>query len=489
MMRALYSGVSGLKTHQTKFDVIGNNISNVNTVGFKASSVAFSDVFYQTMQGASGANANTGAAGQNAMQVGIGVDVGSITTSITKQGSTQRTDNALDVMINGDGFFVVNKGGQNYFTKAGNFKVDGAGNLATDSGANVMGWQVDPKDPTKTVADKVSKLKVMTPENMTSEPEATTKAYVTGNIDSKDQQLENGKIVIVPFYDQTGQKYSISMKVQQPPSVGGSISDSVNKYQVTVVDITDVKGKSILVKEKPGVDGAPSTYEASGVKFSFAGTEAAIAANTDGTPKMTTNPTATLSFDGPTGHFKSIAGASGGDPSATNNKSVDFKVSATPDTFKTISIDFSTLTQFAQNETSSLKGYNGDTDGLHTGRQKGNMNGVSIDSSGKMSASYDNGAKKLIGQIAVATFANPAGLEAVGDNMFATTLNSGEFDGIGQDPTVGGKGLTPGALEMSNVDLAAQFTDMITTQRGYQANSRIITTADTLLEELINMKR
>jgi flagellar hook protein FlgE len=463
MMRALYSGVSGLKTHQTKFDVIGNNISNVNTVGFKASSVTFSDVFYQTIQGASGANKNTGMAGQNAMQVGVGVDVGSITKSIASPGSSQRTEDPFDVMINGSGFFIVNKGGQNYFTKAGNFKIDGAGNLATNNGATVMGWQVDPKDSTKTVADKVSELKIMIPKNMYSDPEATTAAYVTGNIDSKDTQLANGKTMQIPFYDTVGQKYTISVKVEKDTTSTGSTTGSLNKYKVSIADITDSTGKSIL------------STGTNPVGYTLGGTASGIA---------------TLSFDGITGKFNSIDQGTTSSTGTNVKKAIEFNVTgASPNTFKTISIDFSTITQFASSGSSALKGYNGDTNGLNAGKQKGNISGVSIDSSGKISASYDNGDKKLLGQIAVATFANPSGLEAVGNNMFTTTLNSGDFDGIGQDPSQGADSLTPKALEMSNVNLAKQFTEMITTQRGFQANSRIITTSDTLLEDLINLKR
>jgi flagellar hook protein FlgE len=155
MMRSLFSGVSGLKVHQTKMDVIGNNIANVNTIGFKASSVNFSDVLYQTTQHASGPNADTGTTGRNAKQIGLGANVASITASMTTPGASQRTDNPFDVMIEGDSFFIVNSGGSNYFTKAGAFGVDEFGTLCTSTGASVMGWQVDPNDPTKTIADAV----------------------------------------------------------------------------------------------------------------------------------------------------------------------------------------------------------------------------------------------------------------------------------------------------------------------------------------------
>ncbi|HCA69205.1 MAG TPA: flagellar hook protein, partial [Lachnospiraceae bacterium] len=161
----------------------------------------------------------------------------------------------------------------------------------------------------------------------------------------------------------------------------------------------------------------------------------------------------------------------------------------TQNTFRDIDLDFSKVTQYATSGVSNLTAVKGGLDGKGAGKQFGNMNGVSVDTSGKIYGKYDNGDRILLGQIAVASFSNPAGLEAVGDNMFAATQNSGDFDGIGQDPTQGGEGLLTGVLEMSNVDLSEQFTEMITTQRGFQANSRIITTSDTLLEELINLKR
>ena len=173
MMRSLYSGVSGIKVHQTKMDVIGNNISNVNTVGFKASTVAFSDVLYQTSSTASGPS-DSGKTGMNAKQIGLGAGLSSITTQISLSGGSQRTDNPFDIMIEGDGFFVVNNGSGNCFTKAGNFSVDAAGTLCTPGGYAVMGWQVDPNNPSKCVADSVSPLQIMAPENLYAEPAATT---------------------------------------------------------------------------------------------------------------------------------------------------------------------------------------------------------------------------------------------------------------------------------------------------------------------------
>jgi len=457
-------------------DVIGNNIANVNTVGFKSSSVSFSDIFYQTTQSATGPNAETGAAGQNAMQIGLGSTVASIKAAITKHGGAQRTDNPYDVMITGDSFFIVNSGGTNYFTKAGVFDVDGAGSLCTPSGAKVMGWQVDPRDEKRILAGTVSELNIMSPENLYSAPEATTAARIFGNIDNKDPQVAStgsGNNVTVEFYDSLGHTYKATYNIKQ------SSATDTSKYTVTLADITDAEGKSIFATYNE----TTKKYEAkTGITANFGAGDATVAVDPD-TGKVTlTGATSPLEFDGVTGKFVSVGGTA-------NNKTVTLKLTATPDPFKDVVIDFSTITMFSESNSSSLESAKGDSNGLGAGKKVGNMNGISIDTSGKIYGKYDNGDSRLLGQIAVASFANPAGLEAVGENMFAQTLNSGEFDGKGHDVSRGGGKFTTGVLEMSNVDLSQEFTDMITTQRGFQANSRIITTSDSLLEELVNLKR
>jgi flagellar hook protein FlgE len=476
MMRSLFSGVSGLKVHQTKMDVIGNNISNVNTIGFKSSSVTFSDVFYQTTQNASGPNPTTGTTGKNAMQIGLGSNVASITTAITTAGASQRTDNPFDVMIEGDSFFIVNSGGTNYFTKAGAFNIDAQGTLCTSSGASVMGWQVDKNDDSKTVADAVSPLTIMSPDNLYAEPEATTNIYIAGNIDSKDTQLtsDTGKMVNLTFFDKMGHSYTADMKVKQA-------EDATNNYTVEITDIKDEDGISIFHEKIVDPDTGDITYGPTAyTTFSFGGADYTAEAVEDGTVNMEGDPVA-LSFNGSTGSFLSVGEDEG--------KALVLKIDGDPDPFEDISIDFTSITMYSTSGSSSLEATKGSLEGLGAGKQVGNMTGVNIDGSGKIYGKYDNGDSRLLGQVAVASFSNPAGLEAVGDSMFAATQNSGDFDGIGQDPTQGGGSLTTGVLEMSNVDLSAQFTDMITTQRGFQANSRIITTSDTLLEELINLKR
>lgn len=490
MMRSLFSGVSGLKVHQTRMDVIGNNISNVNTIGFKSSAVTFSDVFYQTTQSASGPNSTTGTTGRNAMQIGLGSNVASITSSVGTTGASQRTDNPFDVMIEGDGFYIVNYGGSNYFTKAGSFGVDAYGTLCTPAGASVMGWQVDPNDPNKAVSDVVSPLTIMSPENLYAKPEATSAAYVSGNIDSKDTQIANnatGKMVNLSFYDNMGHSFKADMRVRQTVN-------STNTYSVDVMDIKDELGKSIFVSESVDTNGNVTYGPSSITQISLGGTSYTASVNTTtGIVTLTAGGNATaLTFNGADGSFVSVGETAGG-AGTTNSNSVKLNIQAGAtggaNPFKEIDVDFSKVTMYSNSGNSSLEANKGNLDGIGAGKQVGNMTGVSIDASGKIYGKYDNGDSKLLGQIAVATFSNPAGLEAIGNSMFAATQNSGDFDGIGQDPTQGGGSLTTGVLEMSNVDLSAQFTDMITTQRGFQANSRIITTSDSLLEELINLKR
>ena len=223
MMRSLYSGVAGLKTHQTRMDVIGNNIANVNTTAYKSQSMTFSDLMYQTTQAASGANPTTGVGGTNARQIGLGAKTSAIKTAITTQGASQTTNDPFDIMITGDSFFIVNNGQNNYFTRDGSFYVDGAGNLAmTSTGYNVMGWQVDPNDASAIKQDTVSALRVMTTENMTYPPEATKSARISGIIDKNDTNVNAaaGKIMNLEFYDNQGYKYTAKLSVHSTTTDG-----------------------------------------------------------------------------------------------------------------------------------------------------------------------------------------------------------------------------------------------------------------------------
>lgn len=452
MMRSLYSGVSGLKTHQTKMDVIGNNIANVNTTAYKSQSVTFSELMYQTTQSASGANAASGVGGTNARQIGLGVKSGAINTNISAQGSTQSTGNAWDIAITGDAFFVVSNGGENFFTRDGSFYVDGVGNLCmTSTGYTVMGWQYDETENT-IKQDTVSALKIMTADNMTYPPEATTKATVSGVIDKEDSNVNTtgGKVVSLEFYDNQGYKYTAKFSVH-------ALDGDDGEFYIKLDDITDSSGNSI--------GGNMSDYFGGDITD----------ANGD-----TVSAAMTLTYTTGTGKFDGI-GSSG---TSTATLSLDSLAN-----FQNITLDFSATSNYANGKTSTIGMVTGDEDGNGTGRKIGEMSGISVAKDGIITATYDNGQSRTLGQIAVATFANASGLAKEGDNLYSSTMNSGEFDGVGEDITAGGGYLSTGVLEMSNVDLAGEFTEMITTQRGFQANSRIITVSDTMLEELTNLKR
>lgn len=448
MMRSLYSGVSGLKVHQTKMDVIGNNIANVNTVGFKSSTVTFKDVFYQTTQSASGPNETTGTGGQNAKQIGLGVSLGSISKNITSEGGSQRTDNPFDMKLSGDGFFIVNKAGVNYFTRAGAFTTDAAGNLVNGDGYNVMGWQAD-KDG-NVIKDTVSKLTIKTADKLQTAAAKTKKTSFTGNINASDSSFvadntaangyTGGITMSAQIYDSVGQQYLLTFNVLK--------TKTANEYTVTPT----------------------SLKSADGTDYSKA---LGIEKDADGKVTKEAAALTTLKFDADTGAVK--------EPTAPEKLTIKWKDTASSDlTEQDISFDFSGLTSVAT-ETS--------THSSSDGKAVGIMTGVGVQTDGRIIAAYSNGDNVCIGQIAVATFDNPAGLEAVGNTMYQTTMNSGTFDGIGEDVSAGGGSITTGVLEMSNVDLSTEFTEMITTQRGFQANSRIITVSDTMIEELTNLKR
>ncbi|MBR2409975.1 MAG: flagellar hook protein FlgE [Lachnospiraceae bacterium] len=485
MLRSLYSGVSGMKVHQSRMDVIGNNIANVNTVGFKSSQVTFSDVLYQTSSAASGPDENTGRAGVNPKQIGLGANFASVKTTMDSTGGSQRTDNPFDLMIEGDGFFIVNNGTTNLFTKAGSFTLDANGTLCTASGYSVMGWQIDPTNPTQIKADTVSPLHIMSAENMYSEPEATTAVHFEGNIDSADSDLAgSGRVTNFTFYDNLGQSYTAQLLIKQNTQADTLIK---SEYTVAITDVLDSTGQSIFVRKVVDEATGDISYELNEavgeVSLGDYEFDAQSVDEETGVPTLLCNDLPVINFNPSTGRMVNIGEVDG-------QQSLTFHIPINGDhPFKDINVDFSALTMFANSGKTTIEGSKGGLDNLGKGRTAGNMSGVSIDNAGKIYGVYDNGVSKLLGQVVVAKFANNSGLEAVGNSLFAESQNSGEFDGIGEDITMSGGKFNVGVLESSNVDLASEFTDMITTQRGFQANSRIITTSDTLLEELINLKR
>lgn len=566
MMRSMYSGVAGLKTHQTKMDVIGNNIANVNTVGFKSMNVTFNELMYQTTQKASGPNAATGTGGVNARQIGLGVKMGAINTNITQQGATQTTNNPFDIQITGDAFFVVSNGSENFFTRDGSFYVDGIGNLCmTSNGYNVMGWQVDP-ETMNIRKETVSPLRIMSADNMTYPPEATSKAYLSGIMDKNDTDVTSkaGKTINLQLYDSLGYLYTAKLNFKS--------TDTEGTYGLEFAGLVDMNNQPVNTDNMTfGARTQVKRTNQFNLKqgYTWNNTTLVIGADNHNITANVVDPNATLNADEEkaraalldayglnsvnelenyvvtymdgadektitlkdlilnNGNVRNTVAA--GNPNVKNDLSavttdiewiqgftvvydaskgtfvgingntdiLNLGLSAltvtTPDgqqsKFSDIEVDFTQTTMFNNGGTSTLTATNGDINGLGSGRKLGKMIGVSVQNNGMIYASYDNGQTKLLGQIAVAEFANASGLEKAGDNLYSDTLNSGEFDGIGVDITANGGYMNTGVLEMSNVDLSAEFTEMITTQRGFQANSRIITVSDTMLEELVNLKR
>ena len=550
MMRSMYSAVSGLKTHQTRMDVIGNNIANVNTVAFKSSSVTFSDILYQTTSNASGANATTGTGGVNAKQIGLGTTAAATKVSITSAGASETTGNPFDIRLtdkNSTNFFIVNNGSENVFTRSGSFYVDGSGNLCMSStGYTVMGWQVD-ETTGEIRKDTVSALRIMQEKNLTSAPEATTQATIAGVLDENDTDVKNdaGRVMNLNFYDNLGYQYTAKFAIKATGTDGKytveltSVLDSNNKNIIADLDKQQIAqifgnynanatlGQYGLTKDYT-YDKADQTYvDSTGKKFKqsatdpivfeeqgnptnkvsitdiFSGITTTIANNVKnktnnykvtfdaqtGHATLTGEQTSyDLEFDTSSGKFKSIGG---------ENPSVMLNMGALSSglinrngNFQNITVDFSQCLNYENGGKSTIGADAGAVDGTTgKGRKLGAMTGIFIDTSGRIYGTYDNGNTELLGQIAVAQFSNASGLEKVGESCYRTTLNSGEFDGIGVEISADGSSMTTGELEMSNVDLSSEFTSMITTQRGFQANSRVITTSDTLLEELVNLKR
>ncbi|MGP1612226.1 MAG: flagellar hook-basal body complex protein, partial [Catonella sp.] len=318
MMRSLFSGVAGLKVHQTKMDVIGNNIANVNTVGFKSSSTVFSDVFYQTTQASSGPNKETNVGGINSKQIGLGANVAAISKNISGAGGSQTTNNAFDCMLSGDSFFITKNGGRTYFTKNGAFTVDADGTLTTSDGAKVQGWQVDPDDPTKTKPGPVSNLNIMSPENMYTDPEATKASYISGNIDKTDTQMASGsagRTFQMNFYDKLGYKYTAKFVIKQ-----SSVSD--NAYNIELKDILR-DGKSIMYTEKKNDDGSteytPTGWGAKLSKEKLNPTDVGqVDSVENGQPNFGDESKFNMVFDGTTGKFKTLVEEGGSDYDASN---------------------------------------------------------------------------------------------------------------------------------------------------------------------------
>ena len=385
MLRSLYAGISGLRSHQTMLDVTGNNIANVNTVGFKAGSVQFQDTLSQIVQNSRAAQAGTG--GTNAAQVGLGTQVAAVRTNFT-QGSQQATGVPTDLMIAGEGFFVVRSGAETLYTRNGSFGFDAAGRLTTKDGALVQGWTA--ADGAVATGGPVGNISL--PVGATSPGRATANANVTGNLPS-DAEAGAQLVRDVTVYDAQGEARQLALTFSRT-ATGWNVTD---------------------------------------------GTATTALAFTDG--RLTGPATIT----------------SGG-----------------------VSVDLSAITGYADLSTVKIGGQDG--------RAPGSLVSYTLSADGSLVGAFSNGATSVLAQIALASFDNPEGLEKAGSSQYRAGANSGAA-AVGVAGTDDRGGLVSGALEMSNVDLSQEFTNLIVAQRGFQANARIITTSDEVLQELTNLKR
>lgn len=469
MMRSMFSGVSSLKAHQLRMDVIGNNIANVNTVGYKASSVSFSEMYSQTLKGASSSTTNRG--GTNPMQVGLGTNVGSISVNHTK-GSIQRTDVATDLMIDGEGFFMVtdDANGQNkYFTRAGNFSMDEQGFLTTADGLKVLDNNFKP------IQVNMSDTKMAT---------SSKNILVNGNLNFNDEDYNT----TVDVYDSLGDVHTLNVNFENAPLAtttpktltnaapntialndptnyndDGTVNVQAHNYSYRKMTISDSDGNQVL----PAVPALPALPDDLYAMFNENGEIVDLVSFAAGT-----DPTLAASVDVPYAANLVISVPGAADITLPVDRSMFF---ANGDV-----TDSRIFTQYSQES---------DAKGIQLeGNSAGTIYSFNISSKGEVVGIYTNGEQKTLQTIGLASFDNAGGLMKIGSNLFQQTPNSG-VPKYGTPSTGSFGDLTPGALEMSNVDLAAQFTDMITTQRGFQANSRVITTSDEILQELVNLKR
>jgi flagellar hook protein FlgE len=412
MLRSMFSAISGLRNHQVYMDVIGNNIANVNTTGYRASRVTFQDILSQTIRGASSAQNGRGAV--NANQVGLGTVIAGI-DSLQTQGNLQASGKPTDLAIQGDGFFVVSDGTNPFYTRDGAFDVGSDGRIInTSSGFLLQGWMADPATNAINTAAPMTDITIPVGQGMTGSP--TSAATIMGNLDASNTDLTKVFRTTVSVYDSLGVAHQIQLAFQK--------TATANQWTYTASTT------------EAGVTVTPAAAQT--VSFTSTGTFAA------------TNPAVSLNV------------------ALTNGA-----------TMPAVALDMSKLTQL-----SSATELNSTQNGVGSG----SLVSFTIGAGGDVVAVYSNGQTKQIGQIAMANFPNPTGLVKDGNNVFSPSASSGDAQ-VGT-PESGGRGkVNSGFLEMSNVDLAQQFTNMIVAQRGFQANSRVITASDEMLQEVVNLKR
>lgn len=485
MMRSMYSGVSGLKNHQTRMDVIGNNIANVNTVGYKKSRLVFKDTLYQTIRGSSGASESRG--GTNSMAIGLGMKVGTVDQIHTAAPATT-TNNLTDMAVDGNGYFILENAGTRTYTRAGAFTFDEMGNLVNSSdGYFVLGWNAGEEGVIDTTTDP-AKIDLSTKKSIA--PVMTSQMDWSGNLNSNATARD---FVNVP--DDPAGYTPVSNTKEYYDNLGNKRNIYFRYDKVDVVDDVDINGtlmngsiwriRTSLDPDCPNpTDGSvtPNMTTDYYVFFDENGTMQAVHQDDGATAPLPTGwaPPAYLPdpLAGPPPTHWTYAFVAA-DITTTAGFEIDYVNEGVPD-IQTIEFDWGEITQYEGDNTAWADYQNGNAQGILTS--------YSIGIDGIIQGVYDNGQVTNLARVALATFQNPAGLIQTGSNQFQVSNNSGDPN-IGPPGEQGMGAIIPGALEMSNVDLSEEFTDMITTQRGFQANSRVITTSDEMLQELVNLKR
>ena len=482
MMRSLYSGVSGLKNHQTRMDVVGNNISNVNTTGFKSSRVTFSDTLSQTLSGASAPTENRG--GTNPKQIGLGSATSAIDTLFT-DGSVQSTGVNTDLCLSGNGLFIVKDGNLSYYTRNGNFKFDKEGYYVNSDGLKVQGWSAT--TPGDAINTNGQPSEICIPAGKTMAASATTKATFSSNLNAAEPMIKSITITTADGQTETIDTAKITFKIgdackgstiasltlnmtdgTNTTETEGSFTVGYSKPKTTIATVYDSLGNShnvVIYMTKTGADDTGSTWRMSLADVKTDGTSTATLKDSNGKDIKLAMPKTEVKFN-----------VNGGYDTGSGTTTLTLTNGAVGT--QTVALDFTALTQYAGSSTAFAT-----TDG----NAAGTLKSVSIDSSGVITGTYTNGLNVQEAQVAIAQFNNASGLTKTGNSLYTESNNSGT-------PNIGtisdlGCTVTPSSLEMSNVDMASELTDMIVTQRGYQSNSKIITVSDELLETLINMKR
>lgn len=463
MMRSLYSGVSGLQNHQTRMDVIGNNISNVNTYGFKKERVTFQDMLSQTMSGASEPKQNIG--GINPKQVGLGMMVASIDKIMT-QGSLQSSGKNTDIAMSGDGFFIVKDRGKTYYTRDGSFDLDKEGFYVNPANGNrVQGWMAKPDDngnPVIQSADPIEDIRIP--------------------IYSKIEAKETKEVIYKSNLNANAEPVPPTATPEERLAMINDPDPAKRRGHVTSINVYDTQGN--VHKLKLTMWKTNDNQWTAEAELSDASNLSVDVAGPGGNVQVPGNLTFQMGFS-PDGKLQTVSDGADSLANGDLDVQINYSVDGNPEPQNfTLKLGEAGLmngvTQFASDFTTKAVEQDGYTMGY--------MESFMIDNSGTVTGVYSNGVQQKIAQVATAVFTNPGGLNKVGDNRFAQSINSGEAN-IGEAGSQGRGMINAGLLEMANVDLAETFTDMIVTQRGFQANSKTIVTSDQMLQELIGLKR